>query len=170
MIDNQTANVNPDDLDDLEEEEIFDELAKGNRPLVTWQRPGDGTVDHIDVFASPLSLEEVRSVVRTLTWLAEELAGELRECEPWCTRTHATGAPCSRVYGYACTEQDPEARIAREAFDDGVLHLVGPTYQQVEALQGDELRAAARAFMRAAYDLDSYARTLEDEQRAGEAA
>ncbi|MDK8237928.1 hypothetical protein [Actinomyces urogenitalis] len=167
MIDNQNLDVNPDDLDDIDEEEFWDE---DTYPLMRWHRAGDGTVDLIDILAAPLSLQDVRSIIRTLERLAEDLAGELKKCEPWCSRIHAPSEPCSRVYGYADTEQNPEARIAREATSAGILRLVGPTYEEIEDLQGDALKAAALGFMRAAYDLDGHARDLEARLQAGEAA
>lgn len=165
MIDNQAANVNPEDLDDFEDEPWDEDTY----PLMRWHRAGDGTVDRLDILASPLSLEDVRGIIRSLTSLTEELAGELRECEPWCTRTHAPSDPCSRVYGYADTEQNPEARIAREAFD-GELRLVAPAYEEVETLEGGDLKAATLALLRAARDLDIHARILEGRLQAGEAA
>ena len=154
-------------LDDIDEEEPWDE---DTYPLMRWHRAGDGTVDRIDILAAPLSLQDVRSIIRSLERLAEDLAGELKECEPWCSRIHAPSEPCSRVYGYADTEQNPEARIAREATSAGILRLVGPTYHEVAALEGGELKAAVLGFMRAAYDLDGHARDLEARLQAGEAA
>lgn len=167
MIDNQNPDVNPDDLDDIDEEEFWDE---DTYPLMRWHRAGDGTVDRIDILAAPLNQSEVRTIAQTLERLAEDLAGELKECEPWCSRIHAPSEPCSRVYGYADTEQNPEARIAREATSTGTLRLVGPTYHEVAALEGGELKAAVLGFMRAAYDLDGHARDLEARLQAGEAA
>lgn len=166
MIDNQNPDVNPDDLDDIDEEELWDE---DTYPLMRWHRAGDGTVDLIDILAAPLNQSEVRTIAQTLERLAEDLAGELKECEPWCSRTHAPSEPCSRVYGYADTEQNPEARIARESFDDE-LRLVAPTYEEIEALEGGDLKGAALALLHAARDLDRHARDLEARLQAGEAA
>lgn len=153
-------------LDDIDENEIWDE---DTYPLMRWHRAGDGTVDRIDILAAPLSLQDVRSIIRSLERLAEDLAGELKECEPWCSRIHAPSEPCSRVYGYADTEQNPEARIARESFDDE-LRLVAPTYEEIEALEGGDLKGAALALLHAARDLDRHARDLEARLQAGEAA